>query len=196
MHTKEQEETQYNVVINDEEQYSIWPLAKEMPLGWQSVGVQGIKTDCLSYIKKVWTDMRPLSLRKQMEELKQTSHLEIEIEDQPFDTISPTVKFLSKGKHPVAIYPIPTSLERLKSYLNDRFIHVNFLDTQGETCLGMNIDAMDKAAANLESGQGNLHLEGELVLDFVKVRCFVDVDVSSMKGVGYLQIKEPSCLSS
>ncbi len=53
----------YNVVVNDEEQYSIWPSRKEIPLGWKTVGQSGSKTECLTYIKAVWTDMRPLSLR-------------------------------------------------------------------------------------------------------------------------------------
>ena len=56
----------YKVVINHEEQYSIWPADREPPLGWQEVGKQGLKAECLAYIKDVWTDMRPLSLRQKM----------------------------------------------------------------------------------------------------------------------------------
>ena len=58
--------TIYKVVINHEEQYSIWPADREPPLGWQEVGKQGLKAECLAYIKDVWTDMRPLSLRQKM----------------------------------------------------------------------------------------------------------------------------------
>ena len=58
----------YSVVVNHEEQYSIWPAARELPAGWHSVGKQGLKPECLEYINEVWTDMRPLSLRRQMEE--------------------------------------------------------------------------------------------------------------------------------
>ena len=60
-------ETVYEVVVNHEEQYSIWPTDKAMPLGWEKAGKQGSKEECLAYINEVWTDMRPLSLRKQME---------------------------------------------------------------------------------------------------------------------------------
>jgi MbtH protein len=60
--------TIYKVVVNDEEQYSIWFADRENPLGWKDVGKSGIKSECLEYIKEVWTDMRPLSLRKKMEE--------------------------------------------------------------------------------------------------------------------------------
>ena len=56
----------YLVVINHEEQYSIWPDFKEIPAGWRTVGKSGNKDECLAYINEVWTDMRPLSLRKQM----------------------------------------------------------------------------------------------------------------------------------
>lgn len=62
------EETYY-VVRNIEEQYSIWPSYKQIPRGWESIGEPRIKSECLSYIEMVWTDMRPLSLRKQMEEV-------------------------------------------------------------------------------------------------------------------------------
>lgn len=60
--------TIYQVVMNHEEQYSIWPSYKELPLGWKSVGKSGPKAECLRYIEEVWTDMRPLSLRRSMEE--------------------------------------------------------------------------------------------------------------------------------
>ncbi|MEH2456009.1 MbtH family protein [Nostoc sp.] len=58
----------YNVVVNDEEQYSIWTADRENPLGWRDAGKTGLKQECLEYIKEVWTDMRPLSLKKKMEE--------------------------------------------------------------------------------------------------------------------------------
>ena len=63
-----QDNTIYKVVMNHEEQYSIWPAERENALGWKDVGKVGLKADCLAYIKEVWTDMRPLSLRKKMEE--------------------------------------------------------------------------------------------------------------------------------
>ena len=59
--------TVYQVLVNHEEQYSIWPANKEIPLGWRAVGKTGPKDELLGYIKQVWTDMRPLSLRKKLE---------------------------------------------------------------------------------------------------------------------------------
>lgn len=65
---EEDDNTIYKVVVNHEEQYSIWPVDRENALGWQDAGKTGLKPECLEYIKEVWTDMRPLSLRKKMEE--------------------------------------------------------------------------------------------------------------------------------
>jgi MbtH protein len=68
--TNEHEESNdviYKVVVNHEEQYSIWPANRQNALGWNEVGKTGPKAECLAYIKEVWTDMRPLSLRKQMD---------------------------------------------------------------------------------------------------------------------------------
>jgi MbtH protein len=57
----------YKVVVNHEEQYSIWLADRANPLGWSDGGKIGTKPECLSYIKEVWTDMRPLSLRRKMD---------------------------------------------------------------------------------------------------------------------------------
>ncbi len=67
-HEEQEDKTIYKVVVNHEEQYSIWPVDRENPLGWRDAGKSGLKEECLAYIKEVWTDMRPLSLRKKMEE--------------------------------------------------------------------------------------------------------------------------------
>ena len=67
--TEEQDDqTIYKVVINHEEQYSIWSADRENALGWNDAGKTGTKAECLAYIQEVWTDMRPLSLRKKMEQ--------------------------------------------------------------------------------------------------------------------------------
>jgi MbtH protein len=62
----DEDSAQYRVVVNKEEQYSIWRADREIPRGWRDVGKQGLKSECLSYINEVWTDMRPLSLRQRM----------------------------------------------------------------------------------------------------------------------------------
>jgi len=72
MNVSEAEDTTtYLVVINHEEQYSIWPDYKEIPNGWHATGKSGTKRDCLDHIGLVWTDMRPLSLRRALEAREQ-----------------------------------------------------------------------------------------------------------------------------
>ncbi|MEA5605200.1 MbtH family protein [Nostoc sp. UHCC 0252] len=68
MNRDDREDTNiYKVVINHEEQYSIWPADMQNAFGWKDVGIRGLKKECLTYIQEAWTDMRPLSLRKKMQ---------------------------------------------------------------------------------------------------------------------------------
>jgi len=69
-----EDKTQYKVVLNHEEQYSIWPTDRENAPGWSDAGKAGSKAECLAYIKEVWTDMRPLSLRKEMAKSQGAQH--------------------------------------------------------------------------------------------------------------------------
>ena len=64
----QQDDQLYVVVMNEEEQYSLWPADRENALGWKDAGKSGSKAECLAYVKEVWTDMRPLSLRKKIED--------------------------------------------------------------------------------------------------------------------------------
>lgn len=68
MSEHDDDSTTYKVVVNHEEQYSIWPANRENAPGWRDAGLSGKKAECLAYIERVWTDMRPLSLRRQMDE--------------------------------------------------------------------------------------------------------------------------------
>ena len=69
----EEDLTPHKVVVNHEEQYSIWPGWRANPPGWRDAGVSGTKAECLAWIDANWTDMRPLSLRKKMEEKQATT---------------------------------------------------------------------------------------------------------------------------
>jgi MbtH protein len=62
------EDARFRVVANHEEQYSIWPDGHPLPEGWREAGKSGSKAECLAYIDEVWTDLRPLSLRRRMDE--------------------------------------------------------------------------------------------------------------------------------
>ncbi len=63
----DREDAVYKVLVNGEEQYSLWPQYKEVPAGWREAGKQGSKADCLAFVEANWTDMRPLSLRQKMD---------------------------------------------------------------------------------------------------------------------------------
>lgn len=72
MSNEESEDTRtYKAVVNHEEQYSIWFADRPNPRGWRDAGKTGTKKECLGYIEQVWTDMRPLSLRKRMAEMEE-----------------------------------------------------------------------------------------------------------------------------
>jgi len=60
----DEENVTMQVVINHEENYSVWPVDRELPAGWTPTGTVGSKQECLDHIEEVWTDMRPLSVRK------------------------------------------------------------------------------------------------------------------------------------
>jgi len=62
----DEDDIRYDVVVNHEEQYSIWPSDSALPAGWRREGTAGTKAECLSHIEKVWTDMRPMSIRRAM----------------------------------------------------------------------------------------------------------------------------------
>jgi len=63
----EDDKSEYVVLVNEEEQYSLWPASKEIPRGWSATGTRGSRQVCLDWIEQVWTDMRPKSLRDAMD---------------------------------------------------------------------------------------------------------------------------------
>jgi uncharacterized protein YbdZ (MbtH family) len=179
----------YRVVVNHEEQYSIWPEYRDMPLGWRDVGVSGTKQICLDHIEKVWTDMRPLSLRKKMEE--RTKNPPPPPPPPSTDAApEPTlVERLSRGRHPVEISLRPKKeLRRFKECVDRGYVHVKFTATRGGTELGIRLlqEETDLSHADFEAGTGEAKLAGTLELDFVKVRCHATVKLPELLGEGYL----------
>jgi uncharacterized protein YbdZ (MbtH family) len=195
---EEEDTTIYDVVMNHEEQYSIWPAHREMPLGWKAVGKRGPKAECLAHIKEVWTDMRPLSLRQKMAELEaRRPELEAEearriaeAERRPKDPRDDLVGFLASGAHPVEAGLRPDkSVKRLQEALERGFVHIKFTDTRGGTELGFELDrgASDLSKADFEGGTGRIHVEGELTLNYQRVRCIADLDLATLTGEGHLE---------
>jgi uncharacterized protein YbdZ (MbtH family) len=182
--------TIYKAVVNDEEQYSIWPADRENPLGWRDAGKSGLKAEVLEYIKEVWTDMRPLSLRKRMEEMaKNPPPPPPAPSTEPRPSGNDLVARLSDGDHPVEASLRPEkTVQIFKERIDLGHLHIKFTDTKGGTELGVRLDkeASDLSKADFEAGKGTAHLEGKLTLNYVPVRCVVDIDLTSLAGQGRL----------
>ncbi len=179
----------YRVVMNHEEQYSIWPADRDLPLGWTDAGKTGSKADCLAHIDEVWTDMRPLSLRRHMEELARAPQpAAVEPATGEEDDL---VSRLAAGPHPVEIALRPErSLARFQESVERGYVHVAFPETRGGTELGIRLDpeASDLSGADFDRGTGVARLVGSLTLNFVKVRCLAEVELPTLAGNGHLEI--------
>ena len=178
--------TIYKVVVNHEEQYSIWPEYKQNPLGWTDVGKSGPKAECLAYIKEAWTDMRPLSLRKKMEEMAKNPPPPVVSEGPREPSL---VDKLSDGSHRVEVGLRPDRTpQRFKEAIDRNYVHVRFTETRGGTELGFRLDRdnCDFSEADFENGAGPVHIEGGLTLDYVKVKCVAEIDLKTLEGTGHL----------
>jgi uncharacterized protein YbdZ (MbtH family) len=181
--------TVYRVVVNLEDQYSIWPDGQQCPSGWTATGPSGSKAECLAYIKETWTDMRPASLRRAMAELARSSAPMPPPLERSARRHESVVDRLSAGDHPVELGLRPErSVQVLANAIDKGVVHVTFTGTRGGTEIGVPLDRerCDVTTADLQRGRGAIHLEGELSLNFVKVRCVVDVDLATLAGTGHL----------
>jgi len=102
------------------------------------------------------------------------------------------VRFLAEGTHPVVVGgsdQTPKDLQRRIEEL--QYVFVRFTDTRGGTELGIPVDnsATGLAGADFEQGSGTVHVEGNLTLDYVPVRCIADIDLATMTGIGHLEIR-------
>jgi uncharacterized protein YbdZ (MbtH family) len=185
----QEDTTIYKVVVNHEEQYSIWPEYKENPLGWKDVGKTGPKAECLAHIKEVWTDMRPLSLRKKMEEMADNPPPSPPPPDPNKPREKSLVDKLCEGDHPVEAGLRPEKTVKLfKEAIDRNYVHIKFTDTRGGTELGVRLDRdrCDFSQADFENGAGSVHIEGGLTLDYVKVRSIANIALNTLEGKGSL----------
>jgi uncharacterized protein YbdZ (MbtH family) len=184
-----EDNTVYRVVVNHEEQYSISPAYKANPAGWRDGGKTGPKAECLAYIKEVWTDMRPLSLRKKMEELAKTPPPPLPPQDPNAPRQKSLVERLCEGNHAVELGLRPDkSVKLFKEAIDRDYVHVKFTQTKGGTEIGFRLDraSSDFSKANFEVGTGTAHVEGNLTLDYIKVKCVADIDLGMLSGTGRL----------
>lgn len=196
MRDEAEDNTTYKVVLNHEEQYSIWPADRKNAPGWKDEGTSGSKRECLDHIQTVWTDMRPLSLRKYMEQQEKAADVRTgpngarpgsdeRTEETPVATL---VARLSNGRHAVATSRYKTASE-LGDCIERGFVLVKFTGTRGGTELGfrLNSDQTDTTGADFKDGVGAVRLVGELTLDDENVRCVAQIDLQSLAGEGYLE---------
>jgi len=100
------------------------------------------------------------------------------------------VQKLSEGDHPIVASRADYSAEQLKESIDRGYVHIKFTDTRGGTELGIRLDesTTDLSKADFEQAVGSVHLEGNLTLNYVKVRCIADVNLATLDGKGHLEI--------
>ena len=199
MNGDERDDTRtYKVVVNHEERYSIWPTERANPLGWRDAGKTGLRAECLEYIERVWTDMRPLSLRTWMDGAATRA---APAADAPRGeaaaghgrTGSVLVDRLCEGEHPVEASLRPErTVERFRQSIDDDYIHIRFTDSRGGTELGVRLDRgrSDLGGADFERQTGSVILVGTLTLDGVRVRCVATIELPGLAGHGRLEVVE------
>jgi len=193
MSTNETGGERFVVVVNDEEQYSIWPDGREIPLGWRAEGTSGTKDECLAHVEKVWTDMRPKSLRARLAagaalvETAAPAGAENEEEDDPL------VRRLSTGAHPVVIAGVgdrgdAEAIERFRHRMDRGHVNVLFTGTKGGTELSLRFDpqSVDRSRCDFARRSGSLALAADLNLDGADVRCEVEISLAELAGTGRL----------
>lgn len=185
-----EDRTSYRVVKNHEEQYSIWPEGRNLPAGWEETGKSGTRAECLKYIEEVWTDMRPLSLRRKMEQPASTDAKVASPHELPTrDSRDDLVQYLSQGDHPVRA--TSASPEQFVERLRTGYVNIRFTDTRGGTELGLKLDsgASDMAQADFARRQGIVCLAGDLTLNYRPVRLTAEIALDTLEGLGRLQAR-------
>jgi len=181
----------YQVVMNHEEQYSIWPVHAEIPAGWKAVELEGSKDECLAHIEKLWTDIRPLSLRACITELASAEPPELadELAGIAFDEPTPnTVDQLCTVAHqPVTISCRPATREAFRDAVSRGFVHVRFLTTGTELGIRLLPDSRLEDSADFTPTEGKIVLRGQLTLDFVPLRFSGSIQLTTLEGTGRLE---------
>jgi MbtH protein len=191
MRDDEEDDTRlYSVVKNHEEQYSIWLADRDPPSGWTKTGTDGTKEQCLENIKLVWTDMRPLSLRKKIEEWeRELAAQPPEVEDESAADeggVDDLVRRLTEAQ-PVEAALRPTrTLDELRAACARGYVHIKFTKTGTE--LGVRLNRQDSDLAALDgAGDGTIRLSGELALNYNQVRLRCTLDLATLAGTGSLE---------
>jgi uncharacterized protein YbdZ (MbtH family) len=181
----------YSVVVNDEEQYSIWPRERTLPKGWRGAGFEGVLSACLEHIERVWTDMRPLSLRRYLESQAHDTRPSAESREPNFPPEN-LVERLCRGEQSVKVglrsTPDPRGVE---AAVQRGHLHLEFTGTQGGTNVGIQIDPTQTTLdAAFLAGSGRARIVGSFVLDFVPLTCVAEIDGRTLSGVARVRRRD------
>jgi MbtH protein len=190
MTTEDEDLSSYVVVVNDEEQYSIWRADRPIPAGWKDAGKRGAKAECLDHIARVWTDMRPASVRRAA--------------DTPLPVLPPPEPAAAKPspknelvarlevEQPITIVGRPESTPaELRAQLDRGRVFVLFERTGTELGIKPGASSLEQGRAAVERGEGGpVLLSGELVLNYNRVRFSGTIDAKTLRGVGKLEFVE------
>jgi uncharacterized protein YbdZ (MbtH family) len=189
MPNDDEDKRSYKVVVNHEEQYSIWFADRDNAPGWRDVGKAGSKAECLAFIEDAWDDMRPLSLRAKMaEEVNRPKAESLPAPAAPDPSgIDGLVRRLGEPQEvEVAVLPRGEA-KALKDAVDRGFVFMVFQRTG--TKLGITLDraACDLSRADFDSGTGSAAFVGDLVLNYNKIRYHGDIDLKTLRGTGRLE---------
>jgi uncharacterized protein YbdZ (MbtH family) len=178
--------TRYRVVVNDEDQYSIWAADEPLPPGWHDVGVEGTREECLEHIDTVWTDMRPLSLRRWMTEQALSSDARSEAPDDSATTDqSPSlVSRLCAVDHVVELRLEPgvEGVDGLVAAVRRGHLGIRIPGTRGGTELTIRVNHGASDVTALDTRDGRVRVVGDLRLDGQLVRCEVTIDLPALSA--------------
>ncbi len=189
MSNQDQAASDYLVVVNHEEQYSIWPQGRDLPSGWAAEGKVGSKEQCLAHIEEAWVDMRPLSVRKFLEANLAPAAVVTPVAEPAG---SPLLELLAR-EQPVELLPsageeVPASA--LRHAHESGWAYIRFPET--DTRLGFKIEATRDQASTPSNPDFPVVLRGELTLNFQRVVIECSFSDSSLAGRGRLSALSPS----
>ena len=182
---EQEDQQQYHVVVNHEEQYSIWPVDQELPAGWRQEGTTGPRAECLSHIDEVWTDMRPREPAPIHGRARRRRAGAGDVCGRRAIAGRPAQCRRAPGGGGAAPGPDPAALDEA---IARGYVFIRFTDTQGGTELGVTLDgAAGTDGADFAAGAGEVRIAGTLTLDFEPVRCVARIDLATLTGEGRLE---------
>ena len=169
----------YRVVINDDEQYSIWPEQRENPLGWRDVGIAGAEAECLTWINDNWSDMRPAHVKRAAATMAAAApavELSLPVETSLVDRLCSELQRVRLSRI--------ENLRQLGQQVEHGYVIVGFQGMQGATELGFSLDPArtNVRDADFRAGTGVIQLVGSVVLDGHALEIDVTAMLPSLDG--------------